>query len=118
MAGQIVEAGVYIFRMILIVFRINTFAPLSPVGPTPLVGSLVWEGVAEEEVQAGRGVGVDEVCVHPPYYQATIFCQGCPPIFQIKKNYLGPLQPPLGCQSPPCPPPPVPIGVYAGVRPL
>ena len=37
----------------------------------------------EEEVQAGRGVGVDEACVHPPHYLATKFFQGFPPYFPI-----------------------------------
>ena len=37
----------------------------------------------EEEVQAGRGVVVDEAFVHHPQCQATKFCQGFPPIYQI-----------------------------------
>ena len=64
-AGRIVKAGGDVFRMILIVFRDNTCCPLPPVGPTPLEGSLAWEGVVEEEVQTHRGVGVDEACVRP-----------------------------------------------------
>ena len=31
-----------------------------------MAGSLAWEGEIEEEVQAGRGVGVDKICVRPP----------------------------------------------------
>ena len=34
-------------------------ASLPLVGPTPLLVSLSWEGVVEQEVQVGRGVGVD-----------------------------------------------------------
>ena len=74
--------------------------PLPPVGPTPLLGSLVWEGVAEEEVQAGRGVGVEDACVHPPQYLATKLSPGVPPYFPNFENFHGPLQPPLRLQSP------------------
>ena len=59
----------------------------------------------EEEVQAGRGVGVDEACVHPPHYLATKFFQGFPPYFPNVEICLGPLQSLLRRQLPPCPPP-------------
>ena len=69
----------------------------------------------EEEVQASRGVGVDEACVHPPQYLATIISPEVPPYFPNFENYLGPLQSLLGCQSPPCPTP-VHVGVCGGVK--
>ena len=65
MDGQIVEVGDYVFSMILIVFRVDTCFPLSPGGTHPLAGRLAWEELVEEEVQAGRGVGMDKACVHP-----------------------------------------------------
>ena len=52
-------------RVLVVGFRVSP-APLPLVGPTPLAGSRVWEGVVWEDIQEGRGVGVDEACVHPP----------------------------------------------------
>ena len=86
-------------------------------GPTPLAGSLAWEGVEEEEVQGGRGVGVDEACVHPPPVTGEQNIYRGPPLFPNFEIYLGPLQSPLGRQFPPCPPPPVPVGVRGWVKP-
>ena len=60
-------------------------APLPPVIPIPLAGSLAWEGVVEEELQVGMGVGLDEACVQlpPPSTRQPKHFQGFPPIFQI-----------------------------------
>ena len=68
------------------------------VGPTPLTGSLACEGVADEEVQVVRGLGVDEACVHPPQYQATKILLGVPPYCPNFEIYLGVLQSLLGCK--------------------
>ena len=77
-------------------------APLTLVGFTPLAGSRAWEGVVGENVQAGRGVGVDEARVHLPQYQATKILLGVPPYLPNVKKNLGPLQSLTGPQSPPC----------------
>ena len=90
-------------------------------GPTPLTGSLAWEGVEKEEFQAGRGLGVYKACVHYPQYLATKIPPGVPPYFTLFENFLGLLQPLLGTQSPPYPPPPPPrvfVGVRGRVRPF
>ena len=89
-----------------------------PVGPTSLAVSLAWEGVVEEEVQAGRGVWVDEAYVHPLQYLVTKNLPGIPPYFPNFEIYHDPLQSPRGHQPPPCPPPPVPVGVHGEVRPF
>ena len=62
-------------------------APLPLVGSTPLAGNLAWEEVVEEEIQVGRGLGVDEACVHPPQYQATQISLGVPPYFPNVENF-------------------------------
>ena len=59
----------------------------------------------EEEVHVGRGMGVDEACVHPPQYLATKISLGVPTYFPNFEIFLGPLQSLLGRQSPPCRPP-------------
>ena len=123
-------------------------ALLPLVGPTPLAGRLAREGVVEEEIQAGRGVGgtkhvstphIGETTWGqvPPAGQptrprvrgddwgpvgaphlATKILPGVPPYFPNFEDFLGPLQPPLGLQLLPCPPPSVPIDVRGGVRTL
>ena len=89
-------------------------SPLPPVGPTPLVGSLAWEGVVEEEFQAGRGVVVDEAFFHPPpQCQATKFLPGVPPYLPIFKFILACCSFRWDTNRLPAPPP-VPVGVCVG----
>ena len=49
-AGQIVEAGGDVFRIILIFFRVDTCCPPSPGGTNPPGGKPCVGGVVEEEV--------------------------------------------------------------------
>ena len=72
---------IIIIIIVIMIMEVLPAAPLPLVGPTPLVGSLVWWGVMEEEVQVGRVMGVDEACVHPPpSSRRPKFCQGSSPL--------------------------------------
>ena len=66
-----------------------------------------------ENARTGRGVGLDEACVHPPQYMANKMLLGVPPYFpNVQKTLVR-----CGlCLGPNCLPtvPPVPIGVCGG----